>query len=1611
MPLTAVSVRTYHVFVASPGDVNDERQAVREYFSTFNRSFAEPRGFRFEVVDWENYSVAGAGRPQELITRQVLDRYRSSLALVVGIMAQRFGSPSGTHESGTEEEFEWALANVRTGFPELKWFFRDVRELRLDPKNPAEGLAQWQRVQAFRERVETEKTVFARSYAASDEFKSVLDQDLGRWLNAAERPWYAAGGATAPVPAEWPADTLDALSRRLNDDFARHMSVGEDISLDDARARYIQSIVRRRPLSRATPPQENATADDEGPLADFIASDAAPLLVVGAGGSGKTTLLKQLAASGAQRATEESAAPVFVYLRLTGFDRGENAFDALLTLLSLAAQTDRAEFERRWRAGSRAMVILLDGLNEVAAAYRSGCTKALWTLLQNSSPRHRYVITSRPGGELESMAANDVGHHPLRVADLLAFGPQQVRDYLAAQGRSDLQERLAGQLEGLASNPFLLWAIVRTSGESPHVRNRGTLFRALIDDYIFDKRERDKPFPRPTTYNYRLVKQPVLARVALTMIEQGVTDVEDGPALYQPVAEQLSALKRANHRVRALRPGTFMPATYSGEGLVREVVDNGVLVREADRLRFMHESVQEYFAAVACREAAPEELAQRVRPLNLGRLQSRGPTFEMLVTWSGLVGGDVVARLVASLKDRHPLLAAHLAVEAALSEEHLEPLRQHFIALAGSLHEQRRHLATLGLATLASHDPAVVSALIAMLQQPDGVAFTALKSTVTYRSLMMVVASWLQPDGGLRQPEVPEAGDNRVRLLREVARKDPRLVDEVLIHQWQESESQRARLVLLAKGLEQRSRWEQSPTRVRETLTTLASESEVTGDVERSSAIDELRTALDRAPELPPLDRLPYITDALEQSMKEISSRLDEKKKIRATFASLPDDEVETFLKGDPLERLVALEVLVARGAPAAVAPVVSAVLDDQDSNWVFDLPKLPRPLVQARLENIITTLDGAALRRAQELAELVADTPRTAVLTQIFGEGSVSLRTMAAMAAGRSGRAGVELLLTHLASESNGGVIEAVLKALGASGDPVAASALLDLLFDSGARDHWEYKRDDSIPIPKDGWASSIHAALADLGQEKAALDRVEQLIRVPNPVRHEHAIQEAQRWLPSPRAAGILRDAVEHVDTESRHIAYWFLATVGDVEAWRSLLEMQLQNDGYRHAGDAASRAESSKLDSLTIRRMIAVSQSVIRPALTSSQENLRVAAIEMTASLPAGWIDSSWLAEASAAARELLHSSNVSARLQAMESLPRLDNEWASIALDRLTGDSDSAVRRKAHRVLGDRADEYLLTRLRRSLVDGECADARLAARGIKELGSFESRRTARSLAAQYLESEPRPSRIASIVAAAALHSEYDPDTDSQSALSHRVRDVFVRDGLENTWAALSSRLASADDQEREFFQLVVESYADTSSEYSQFTSLAHRLWPEDWKTAARHALLATRDREPASEQTLREFEARFGERVTQSWLGERYEEIGLKEDALRHYRLAIERTPNEALPHFKIGWAKFVEGDIAGSIESTRRALQLTPTLVMAEFNLGLALLTQGDVAGADAAYRHAVALARRQPAAQAMQAFELAIGDLDQFPPAGADEPAACVRASLVAECGRLTADI
>lgn len=196
---TPRQLKQYHVFLASPGDVGEERQSVRKFFDEYNHNTARLWNVRFEVVDWENHATVGIGRPQELITQQTLEKYRESLALVIGIMAQRFGSPSGKAESGTEEEFNWAMeANRASGFPEIKWFFRKVEQLDGLPTDPAEAikaLEQWKKVHNFRTQMQNlANPIFYAEYPNALSFQEVFERDLRLWLSDSMRPWVMEAG-------------------------------------------------------------------------------------------------------------------------------------------------------------------------------------------------------------------------------------------------------------------------------------------------------------------------------------------------------------------------------------------------------------------------------------------------------------------------------------------------------------------------------------------------------------------------------------------------------------------------------------------------------------------------------------------------------------------------------------------------------------------------------------------------------------------------------------------------------------------------------------------------------------------------------------------------------------------------------------------------------------------------------------------------------------------------------------------------------------------------------------------------------------------------------------------------------------------------------------------------------------------------------------------------------------------------------------------------------------------------------------------------------------------------------------------------------------------------
>jgi uncharacterized protein DUF4062 len=104
--------KVLYVFVPSPGDLREEREKFREVIDEVNRIKATSED-----------TLPGKGRPQSLINQDI--EWCDLFAL---LLWKRWGSPSGTFSSGTEEEFELArkLNETSHGRPDMWLYFKSV---------------------------------------------------------------------------------------------------------------------------------------------------------------------------------------------------------------------------------------------------------------------------------------------------------------------------------------------------------------------------------------------------------------------------------------------------------------------------------------------------------------------------------------------------------------------------------------------------------------------------------------------------------------------------------------------------------------------------------------------------------------------------------------------------------------------------------------------------------------------------------------------------------------------------------------------------------------------------------------------------------------------------------------------------------------------------------------------------------------------------------------------------------------------------------------------------------------------------------------------------------------------------------------------------------------------------------------------------------------------------------------------------------------------------------------------------------------------------------------------------------------------------------------------
>ena len=150
--------------------------AVKRAVDELNGIVKQTMNVQLEILMWETDSYPSAGiDAQDIINSQIGDDYD----IFIGMMWQRFGTPTGRAGSGTEEEFERAYNR----FVETKGETKIMLYFSSKPISPDDiDLDQLSKVKAFKKRVESMGVLYG-SFNDVDSFEKILKMHLTRHLS------------------------------------------------------------------------------------------------------------------------------------------------------------------------------------------------------------------------------------------------------------------------------------------------------------------------------------------------------------------------------------------------------------------------------------------------------------------------------------------------------------------------------------------------------------------------------------------------------------------------------------------------------------------------------------------------------------------------------------------------------------------------------------------------------------------------------------------------------------------------------------------------------------------------------------------------------------------------------------------------------------------------------------------------------------------------------------------------------------------------------------------------------------------------------------------------------------------------------------------------------------------------------------------------------------------------------------------------------------------------------------------------------------------------------------------------------------------------------------
>jgi hypothetical protein len=152
-----------NVLIASPSDVNKERDIVTSAVHSWNDAHRSTTGIMLHPIRWETHSFPASGdRPQAILNRQIVDEGD----FLIGIFGNRLGTPTGKAQSGTIEEIE----RFRQTGKHVALYFSTADVPRSADLDQLKALEDYQR--------ERQKDTLYSTFCTSEELRHLVSQHL-----------------------------------------------------------------------------------------------------------------------------------------------------------------------------------------------------------------------------------------------------------------------------------------------------------------------------------------------------------------------------------------------------------------------------------------------------------------------------------------------------------------------------------------------------------------------------------------------------------------------------------------------------------------------------------------------------------------------------------------------------------------------------------------------------------------------------------------------------------------------------------------------------------------------------------------------------------------------------------------------------------------------------------------------------------------------------------------------------------------------------------------------------------------------------------------------------------------------------------------------------------------------------------------------------------------------------------------------------------------------------------------------------------------------------------------------------------------------------------------